>query len=78
MWVGLPQAGADENTGGPLMLTHRVKPGRVDVEYMDGALCTRFIPSPGGESNFPGGGLCKHRAGPDAEAESAVGRSSSD
>ena len=36
MWVGLPQAGADENTGGSLMLTHHVKPGRVDVEYMDG------------------------------------------
>ena len=49
------------------MLTHQVKPGRVD---MDGALCTRFILS-------PGGGLCKHRAGPDAKVESPVGRSSS-
>ena len=32
---------------------------------MDGVLCMRFLPSPGGESNFPGGGLCKHRAGPE-------------
>ena len=33
MWVSLPQAGADENTGGLLTLTCQLKPGRVDVEH---------------------------------------------
>lgn len=80
---GLPQTGTEQKPGRLCMLTHQVKPGRVDVEYgcgplhkvygrhMDAALCT----SPVGDSNFPGGGVCNHRAGSHTEVESPVGRS---